>query len=105
MRLCRSQKFSGTLGPRPLVRGRGSRHRYTLLPTCVIVVLNFIAVGQTIWAYVEKSQKIGVAGATPTWDGAWLTPTSMPFPTYVTVPNLIVLHCVHEKSNPLYTLS
>jgi len=28
----------------------------------------------------------------PSWDGAWMTPRNTPLPTWVTVPNLVVLH-------------
>jgi len=50
---------------------RGWCPRNTLLPTCIIV-LNFISLGQTVWAYVG-SQKFWVAGPRSLGMRPWLT--------------------------------
>jgi len=46
----------GTLGPTPLGRGTVDDLETCYFPACVIVP-NFVAVGQTVWAQVEGVPK------------------------------------------------
>jgi len=70
-RIVRGPKFEGGgLEPRPLWTWAWWPPETLYSPACV-VISNFVALGQTVWAPVGGPQKIGESlGPTP-WDGAW----------------------------------
>ena len=63
-------KNFGSLGPRPLEIG--AKLALTKLgssPTCIIIVPNFVALGQIVWAQVECPKNLGDAGDPHPWMG------------------------------------
>jgi len=65
--------------PPPWDGGVADRLETRCSPTCVIVP-SFVALGQTVWAYVWVSEKFADAEARLLWTGASLTPRNAQLP-------------------------
>jgi len=84
----------------------GGRYLNACWRKCMFVTVpNFVVLVQTVWAY-KRVKNWGSASlhgprSLRMGHGCWLTPKNMPIPTWLTVPNLIVLQGAPIKSMPL----
>ena len=90
MRTCRSQTF---WGPPPPLLGTTAWLPLETRYSPHVTIPNFVAVDQSVWAYVGRKNlgDVGAPTPRPLGMGTWLTPRNMLLRTCITMPNLVIL--------------